>query len=47
MLGERQPTVHYVVTELSVERRTGYSWYNNRAVGLESAYAKWKAALGK
>jgi PelA/Pel-15E family pectate lyase len=43
IFGERDRTVHYVVTELSGERRLGYGWYNSRAAALPAAYAAWKA----
>jgi PelA/Pel-15E family pectate lyase len=46
IFGDRDRTIHYVVTELSVERRKGYAWFNNRAVDLPAQYAKWKAGLG-
>jgi hypothetical protein len=39
--------VHYVVTELTTERRKGYGWYNSRAATLPAAYAKWKAGLNR
>jgi PelA/Pel-15E family pectate lyase len=45
LFGERDRTMHYVVTELSTERRKGYGWYNNRAADLPAAYAKWQAGL--
>jgi PelA/Pel-15E family pectate lyase len=43
IFGERDRTVHYVVTELSGERRLGYGWYNSRAAVLPGVYASWKA----
>jgi PelA/Pel-15E family pectate lyase len=43
IFGERDRTVHYVVTELSSERRLGYGWYNSRAAVLPGVYASWKA----
>ena len=47
VFGERDRSVHYVVTELTAERRQGYGWYNNRAATLPAAYAAWKAGLGR
>lgn len=45
VFGDRDHTIHYNVTELSVERRMGYGWYNNRAAALPADYAAWKARL--
>lgn len=45
VFGERDRSVHYVVTELTAERRQGYGWYNNRAATLPAAHAKWRAGL--
>jgi PelA/Pel-15E family pectate lyase len=45
IFGERDRTVHYTVTELSVERRQGYGWYNSGATALPAAYAAWQAKL--
>jgi len=47
IFGERDRTIHYVVTELSGERRLGYGWYNSRAAALPARYAKWKTQLAK
>jgi PelA/Pel-15E family pectate lyase len=41
IFGDRDRSVHYVVTELSSERRRGYGWYNSRACVLTGAYAEW------
>jgi PelA/Pel-15E family pectate lyase len=43
VFGERDRSVHYAVTELTMERRKGYGWYNNRAATLSAAYAEWRA----
>ncbi len=45
IFSERDRMVHYTVTELSLERRKGYGWYNSRATALPAAYAAWKAKL--
>ena len=45
IFGERDRMVHYNVTELSLERRKGYGWFNSRAAALPAAYANWKAKL--
>lgn len=47
VFGDRDRSVHYVVTELSSERRLGYGWYNSRAATLPAVHAKWKAKLAK
>lgn len=47
VFGERDRTVHYTVTELTLERRKGYGWYNSRAATLPAAYAKWRAGLNR
>ncbi|HEY0862993.1 MAG TPA: pectate lyase [Lacunisphaera sp.] len=46
VFGERDRSVHYVVTELTTERRKGYGWYNNRGATLPAMYARWKERLG-
>ena len=45
VFGERDRMVHYNVTELSLERRKGYGWFNSRAAALPAAYATWKIRL--
>ena len=45
VFGDRDRTIHYNVTELSLERRKGYGWFNSRATALPAAYAAWKAKL--
>jgi PelA/Pel-15E family pectate lyase len=45
IFGERDRTIHYNVTELVVERRKGYGWYNSRATVLPAAYAAWQKRL--
>lgn len=45
VFGERDRTVHYVVTELSSERRLGYGWFNSRAASLPARYEAWKARV--
>lgn len=42
VFGDRDRTIHYLVTEISEERRHGYGWFNTRANELPAAYAKWK-----
>jgi PelA/Pel-15E family pectate lyase len=45
IFSDRDRMVHYTVTELSLERRKGYGWYNTRATTLPAAYATWRAQL--
>jgi PelA/Pel-15E family pectate lyase len=47
IFGDRDRTIHYVVTELSSERRLGYGWYNSRGAVLPGMYASWKAKLAR
>lgn len=47
VFGDRDRTIHYVVTEISVERRHGYAWFNTRAAALPDQYARWKAGLNR
>ncbi len=42
LFGDRDRTARYAVTELSPERRTGYSWLNSRGAALLAAHAKWR-----
>jgi len=42
VFGERDRTVHYDVTELSLERRKGYGWFNSRPAALPALYTAWK-----
>jgi PelA/Pel-15E family pectate lyase len=42
IFGERDRMIHYAVTELSLERRKGYGWYNSRATALPPLYEAWK-----
>jgi PelA/Pel-15E family pectate lyase len=40
IFGDRDRTIHYVVTELSAERRNGYQWFNSHAESVLREYAK-------
>jgi len=43
IFSDRRGTVLYSMSEISVERRTGYSWYGQYAAGLlEKDYPTWK-----
>lgn len=41
IFGDRDKTIHDTVTEISQERRRGYSWYNTTPQKALDAYAKW------
>lgn len=45
VFGDRDRTVHFAVTEISDERREGYSWFNTRAASLKKPYAAWRSRL--
>lgn len=45
VFGERDRLVHYTPAELTLERRNGYGWFNDRPAGLAPLYAKWKQGL--
>ncbi len=47
IFGDRDLTIHDDVTEISAERRNGYSWYNSSAQKALDAYAKWSQAHPK
>lgn len=46
VFGDRDRTIHYAVTELSNERRRGYSWYNSHAAIVFEPYAAWHKKFG-
>jgi PelA/Pel-15E family pectate lyase len=41
IFGDRDKTIHDTVTEISQERRRGYSWYNSTPQKALDAYVKW------
>jgi PelA/Pel-15E family pectate lyase len=45
IFSERDRMVHYDVSEISLERRKGYGWFNTLANDLPAAHAQWKAQL--
>ena len=45
IFGERDRRVYYSVAEISLERRNGYGWFNDRPDSLSRPYAKWKKSL--
>lgn len=45
IFGERDRTIHYSAAELTLERRNGYGWFNDRPAALFPHYAKWKKSL--
>jgi len=44
VFGDRDRTIHFVVTEISPERRLGYAWYGNGPEGTISRYEEWRKA---
>jgi PelA/Pel-15E family pectate lyase len=44
IFGDRDKTIHDDVSEISAERRNGYSWFNNSPQRALDAYAKWAKA---
>jgi len=44
IFGDRDKTIHDDVNEISVERRSGYSWYNADGVRVQKRYAEWEKA---
>jgi PelA/Pel-15E family pectate lyase len=40
IFGDRDRTIHYVVTELSAERRNGYQWFNSHPAAVLNEYDK-------
>ena len=41
VFGDRDKTVHDTVTELTLERRNGYAWFNTAPQKAIDAYATW------
>ena len=46
LFGDRDKSIHDKVTEISAERRNGYSWYNTTPHQAVTHYAKWRSAHG-
>ena len=46
IFGDRDKTLHDSVNELSLERRNGYSWYNNGPQKTIENFAKWEKENG-
>jgi PelA/Pel-15E family pectate lyase len=44
LFGDRDKTIHDKVTEISTERRNGYSWYNTTPQQAVSRYGEWRSA---
>jgi PelA/Pel-15E family pectate lyase len=42
VFGDRDRTIHYVVGEISPERRNGYGWYGDWPAGVMEAYQTWR-----
>ncbi|MGN6819542.1 MAG: pectate lyase [Sphingomonas sp.] len=45
IFGDRDKTIHDDVSEISAERRNGYSWFNTGPAKAIAAYAKWPYAV--
>lgn len=43
VFGDRDGSVHYDVSEISIERRNGYAWYTNNPKGVLKDFTEWKA----
>jgi len=41
LFGDRDKSIHDDVSEISKERRNGYSWFNNGPAHALELYAKW------
>ncbi|MFT3996938.1 MAG: pectate lyase [Asticcacaulis sp.] len=46
VFGDRDRGVYDAIDDISLERRNGYSWFNNSAQKAIDAFAKWKAKNG-
>jgi PelA/Pel-15E family pectate lyase len=46
IFGERDRTIHFRVTELSLERRKGYQWYTPRPAATIARHASWRKNVG-
>src|SRR5262249_49778214 len=44
IFGDRDRTIHDNIADISLERRNGYSWFNNAPQKALDAYAKWSEA---
>jgi PelA/Pel-15E family pectate lyase len=44
LFGDRDKSIHDQIEEISLERRNGYSWFNNDAVRVLERYAEWARA---
>ena len=42
VFGDRDRSIRDDVNAVSIERRTGYSWFNGQGIGVSTAYAKWR-----
>jgi PelA/Pel-15E family pectate lyase len=47
IFGDRDKTIHDNVDEISKERRSGYSWFNDNPKRMLEHYANWKKHLAK
>jgi PelA/Pel-15E family pectate lyase len=42
IFGDRDRTIHYVLGEISNERRAGYTWYGDWPASALAMYDTWK-----
>ena len=47
VFGDRDRTIHFVVTEISAERRLGYAWYGNWPAAAIARHRNWQLQLAK
>jgi PelA/Pel-15E family pectate lyase len=46
IFGDRDRTIHYAVSELSTERRSGYTWYGRWPSAALEQYDAWRKKIG-
>jgi PelA/Pel-15E family pectate lyase len=47
VFGDRDRTIHFVVSELSSERRLGYAWYGDWPETTLAQYREWRARVAE
>jgi PelA/Pel-15E family pectate lyase len=45
IFGDRDRTIHYVLTEISAERRAGYAWYGTWPAAALATYQTWRKTV--
>jgi PelA/Pel-15E family pectate lyase len=46
IFGDRDKSIHDDMSEISLERRRGYNWYNGSPQAALDRYESWRASLG-